>query len=122
MENDMEPAEAEEFLKSLINKNLRIYTTDGRIFIGTFKCTDTHSNIVLSLTYEYREPSQQKRAEAEASGSASGADKITMDMSSRYLGLVVVPGEHIAKMEVEEFTSQIKSRSIFERKDIYGGR
>ncbi len=34
-------AEAEVYLKSLINKTLRIYVTDGRMFIGTFKCTDT---------------------------------------------------------------------------------
>ncbi|KAI0849639.1 hypothetical protein F5Y00DRAFT_261424 [Daldinia vernicosa] len=118
----MEPAEAEAFLKSLLNKNLRIYTTDGRIFIGNFKCTDTHSNIVLSLTYEYREPSQQKLAEAKAASSASGADKVALDMTSRYLGLVVVPGEHIVKMEVEEFSSQVQSRSILERRDIYGSR
>ncbi|KAI2783716.1 hypothetical protein F4815DRAFT_457679 [Daldinia loculata] len=122
MENDMEPAEAETFLKSLLNKNLRIYTTDGRIFIGNFKCTDTHSNIVLSLTYEYREPSQQKLAEAKAASSVSSADKVALDMTSRYLGLVVVPGEHIVKMEVEEFSSQAKSRSILERRDIYGAR
>ncbi|KAI1473738.1 hypothetical protein F4774DRAFT_403290 [Daldinia eschscholtzii] len=126
MEDNTDPAEAETFLKSLLGKNLRIYTTDGRIFIGTFKCTDTHSNIVLSLTYEYREPSQQKVAEtkaaAAAASSASGADKVALDMTSRYLGLVVVPGEHIVKMEVEEFTSQLKSRSILERRDIYGGR
>ncbi len=31
-----------------------------------------------------------------------------MDMTSRYLGLVVVPGEYITKIEVEEFTSQMK--------------
>ncbi|KAI1800475.1 hypothetical protein F4811DRAFT_556771 [Daldinia bambusicola] len=123
MEENTDPAEAEAFLKSLLGKNLRIYTTDGRIFIGTFKCTDTHSNIVLALTYEYREPSQQKVAEAKAAASSgSGADKVALDMTSRYLGLVVVPGEHIVKMEVEEFASQAKSRSILERRDIYGGR
>ncbi|KAF3057378.1 N-alpha-acetyltransferase 38-A, NatC auxiliary subunit [Daldinia childiae] len=122
MEPDMEPAEAETFLKSLLNKNLRIYATDGRIFIGNFKCTDTHSNIVLSLTYEYREPSQQKLAEAKAASSSSSADKVALDMTSRYLGLVVVPGEHIVKIEVEEFSSQAKSRSILERRDIYGAR
>lgn len=33
-----------------------------------------------------------------------------MDMTSRYLGLVVVPGEHITKIEVEEFASQMKRR------------
>lgn len=28
------------------------------------------------------------------------------------MGLVVVPGEHIAKIEVEEFASQTKNRSV----------
>ncbi|KAI6088127.1 Sm-like ribonucleoprotein [Hypoxylon rubiginosum] len=118
-------AEAEEFLKSLLNRNLRVYTTDGRLFVGNFKCTDTHSNIVLSLTYEYRQPSQQKLAEAAAAASTSaepGKSTVTADMPSRYLGLVVIPGHHIVKMEVEEFASQVKSRSIFERRDLYGGR
>lgn len=36
-------SEAEAYLKSLINKTLRIHATDGRMFIGTFKCTDTVS-------------------------------------------------------------------------------
>jgi hypothetical protein len=31
-----------------------------------------------------------------------------LDLTSRYLGLVVVPGEHITKIEVEEFASQVK--------------
>jgi hypothetical protein len=31
-----------------------------------------------------------------------------MDMTSRYLGLVVVPGKYITKIEVEEFASQMK--------------
>lgn len=33
-------------------------------------------------------------------------------MSSRYMGLVVVPGEHIAKVEVEEFISQMKNPPV----------
>ncbi|KAI2603891.1 Sm-like ribonucleoprotein [Hypoxylon fragiforme] len=125
-ETDPEKAEAGTFLRSLLNKNLRIYATDGRLFIGTFKCTDTHNNIVLSLTYEYRHPSQQKLAEAAAAAAAVAEDEskgtVTANMTSRYLGLVVVPGEHITKMEVEEFSSQAKTRSIFDRRDLYGGR
>lgn len=33
-------AEAEAYLLSLINKTLRVYTSDARLFVGTFKCTD----------------------------------------------------------------------------------
>lgn len=32
------------------------------------------------------------------------------EMTSRYLGLVVVPGEYITKIEVEEFESQVRGR------------
>ncbi|KAI0178814.1 hypothetical protein GGR52DRAFT_274708 [Hypoxylon sp. FL1284] len=115
-------AEAEGYLKSLLNKNLRIYTTDGRLFIGTFKCTDTNSNVILSLTYEYRQPSQQKLAEAAAASAEAGNSTVAADMPSRYLGMIVIPGQHIVKMEVEEFASQVKNRSIFGRRDLYGGR
>lgn len=32
---------------------------------------------------------------------------MTQDLTSRYLGLIVVPGEYITKIEVEEFESQL---------------
>lgn len=62
-------------------------------------------NIVLSQTFEYREPSTRQRA--EAAERASGGS-VTLDMTSRFLGLVVVPGHHIVKMVVEQFASQMK--------------
>lgn len=33
---------------------------------------------------------------------------VTMQMTSRYLGLVVVPGPHVVKVELEEFASQVR--------------
>ncbi|KAK6219431.1 hypothetical protein LQW54_002163 [Pestalotiopsis sp. IQ-011] len=99
---DSSKAEAESYLESLINKTLRVYTADSRLFVGTFKCTDP--------------PSQQKLLEAAAS---LESDTLRAEMTSRYLGLVVVPGEHIVKIEVEEFVSQMKNRSILGRPDIY---
>lgn len=33
-------------------------------------------------------------------------------MTSRYLGLVVVPGEYVTKIEVEEFASQMKGKRM----------
>ncbi|KAH8905944.1 LSM domain-containing protein [Coniochaeta sp. PMI_546] len=98
--------EAAEFLRSLLNKNLRVTTTDSRMFWGQFKCTDPDSNVVLAHTYEYRQPSVQKRVEASRQTAEAGTVKL--DMTSRYLGLVVVPGKYIVKMEVEEFASQMK--------------
>lgn len=37
---DSNNAEATEYLTRLLNKTLRIHTTDSRIFVGTMKCTD----------------------------------------------------------------------------------
>lgn len=62
--------------------------------------------MVLAQTYEYRQPSERQRAEAaeEATGPS-----VKLDLTSRFLGLVVVPGHHIVKMEVEQFVSQMRS-------------
>ncbi|KAF4589486.1 LSM domain-containing protein [Ophiocordyceps camponoti-floridani] len=99
----MEPDEAIAYLKALLTKNLRISTTDGRLFWGAFKCTDANQNVVLSHTYEYRQP-------VSAQGSASHDPFARIDVSAaRYLGLVVVPGHHIVRMELEKFVSQIKT-------------
>lgn len=64
---------------------------------------------MLANTYEYREPSAKKRAEAAAK---SADESVTLDMTSRYLGLVVIPGEHIVKMQVEMFASQMRDETI----------
>lgn len=37
---DRNNGEATEYLTALLNKTLRISTTDSRIFVGTMKCTD----------------------------------------------------------------------------------
>ncbi|KAF6837776.1 lsm domain-containing protein [Colletotrichum plurivorum] len=130
----MEKQDARDFLTSLLNKTLRIVATDGRMFLGHFKCTDPVTsttpcvlslgflltfltvpqdrNVVLANTYEYRQPSAQQLTEV-AKNAASGSGSVTMDMTSRYLGLVVVPGQYIVKIEVEEFTSQIQGRNPY---------
>ncbi|RMJ10988.1 hypothetical protein CDV36_009371 [Fusarium kuroshium] len=103
----MDSEQARDYLSGILNKNLRVYTTDGRLFWGALKCTDPDRNIVLAHTYEYRQPSSRQRAEA---AEKAGGETIKLDMSSRYLGLVVVPGHHIVKMEVEEFASQMRNQ------------
>lgn len=135
----MEKSQAEDFLKSLLNKNLRITTSDTRMFLGQFKCTDSvrlpfppslppyllplifptpnptlfnsnnlpnqDRNIILSHTFEYRLPSLPPPSALQ-----TGKEPVTLDMTSRYLGLVVVPGEYVTRIEVEEFASQMKGR------------
>jgi hypothetical protein len=40
----LEPLEATKYLQSLLNRQLRIHTTDTRVFVGEFKCTDSVCN------------------------------------------------------------------------------
>lgn len=121
------------YLQSLLGRNLRIHTTDTRMFVGIFKCTDMvrllrllHNaeynltnlaprkqdrNVILSNTFEYRLPSQnavQAAAAETACTSDNATGKFKMDMTSRFIGLVVVPGQHITKIELEENPYQMR--------------
>ncbi|CAK7231268.1 hypothetical protein SCUCBS95973_007853 [Sporothrix curviconia] len=100
--------ESRAYLQSLLNKYLVVHTTDGRMFRGEFKCTDPDRNIVLAHATEYRQPTARQRAQHAAQHAAAGQSRVVMNMASRYLGLIVTPGEHIVKIEVEEFASQMK--------------
>jgi len=97
MDNDS----AVKYLESLLGRNLRAHTTDGRMFLGEFKCTDNESNIILAKTYEYRLPTEKAKREA-LERTAAGDRACKADMTSRFVGLVVVPGKHIVKLEVEQ--------------------
>jgi hypothetical protein len=50
----------------------------------------------------------------EGSLQISESNTVKVDMTSRYLGLVVVPGEHIVKIEVEEFASQMRGQNPYQ--------
>lgn len=79
-------------------------------------------NIILSNTYEYRFPTPSAVKEV-----ASGANdpenepppvesqNVKVDMTSRLIGLVVIPGKHITKIELEETPEQVKVREALQR-------
>ncbi|KAF1918676.1 hypothetical protein BDU57DRAFT_442367 [Ampelomyces quisqualis] len=97
MDNDA----ATLWLSQFIGKSLRIHASDGRVFGGQMKCTDKHRNVILALAHEYRAPSADVvRKAVEHSGTASAP----VPWNSRYVGLVVVPGQHITKIEFEQST------------------
>ena len=59
-------------------------------------------NIILSQSYEYRQPTPHAvKAAAESSSETSATPTLKVDMTSRFLGLIVVPGQHITRIEVE---------------------
>jgi hypothetical protein len=60
-------------------------------------------NIILSLTHEYRQPSPQAISDAAYTHQLQGStESLKVDMVKRFVGLVVVPGKHISRIEVEE--------------------
>ncbi len=90
------------YLNSFINKTLHLHTSDGRKFVGEMKCTDNERNIILAMTQEYRQPSRSDINRAlELRGDEDAGSKIHVDMKKRFVGLVVVPGKYIEKIEVE---------------------
>ena len=83
----------------------RSYPTSSNLVCG-LHANNPHQeeNVVLGNAFEYRRPSEQQARAAAAASASSGTVKL--DMTSRYLGLVVVPGQHIVKIEVEHFADQ----------------
>ncbi|KAK7695455.1 hypothetical protein QCA50_000091 [Cerrena zonata] len=79
------PSYAISQMKSLFRQFLRITTTDGRIFLGTFTGTDKHLNIILANAEEFR---FAPREEANPNG--------------RYVGLVMIPRRLMVKIEAPE--------------------
>lgn len=57
-------------------------------------------NIILSQSFEYRQPSSMT-LKAAAEATPTSAESVKVDMTSRYLGLIVVPGQYITKIESE---------------------
>ncbi|KAK7544532.1 uncharacterized protein J3D65DRAFT_23988 [Phyllosticta citribraziliensis] len=107
----MTNAQAMPFLSQFVGRNLRIHVSDGRMFIGQMRCTDKDRNTILAQTHEYRQPSAHALRDAlsspEAASSASlsnpsSAASVKLQMTSRFVGLVVVPGQYITKIEYEQ--------------------
>jgi len=75
-------------------KNLRLVMT-----VWANKPQDR--NIILAVAHEYRAPSAETiRKAVEESGNPSAP----VAWNSRYVGLIVVPGQHVTKIEFEEST------------------
>jgi N-alpha-acetyltransferase 38, NatC auxiliary subunit len=66
-------------------------------------------NLILANTYEYRFPSPAAPEDVSAqplppAAAAEGdGGVVKVDMTSRFIGLVVVPGQYITKIELAEF-------------------
>lgn len=98
--------EASAYLSSMVNRTLHLHTSDGRMFVGQMKCTDSERNIILAMTHEYRQPSEADIKRATQRHEQSGQiGNVKVDMKKRFVGLVVVPGQYITKIELETYGS-----------------
>ncbi|PLN75791.1 hypothetical protein BDW42DRAFT_32709 [Aspergillus taichungensis] len=116
----MDANQAVQFLESLIGQTIRVHATDTRIFVGTFKCTDAARNIILGNTFEYRPPTPSAVRDAAASADTEtsaeqASPNIKVNMTSRFIGLVVVPGRHITQIELEETPQQNRVRDALRK-------
>ncbi|KAK2865101.1 hypothetical protein FQN49_003905 [Arthroderma sp. PD_2] len=97
----MEKDEAREYLENLVDKVLRVHTSDSRAF---------ERNIILSSTHEYRCPTEstiQSVASEDARNPKPASNEpfdVKVDMSRRFIGLVVIPGQHITRIELDKST------------------
>ena len=69
-------------VKDLMGRQLRVSLSDGRIIFGSFDCIDKHRNIILDRASEIQ-----------------SLDEID---TKRSIGYVLIPGDHVLKVEVEE--------------------
>lgn len=69
-----------ETLRQLLGRQLQIEIVDGRIFTGTFVCTDQRCNIVLDHVVELQPASRQLRD----------------------VGLIMISPEHLVKIKARD--------------------
>ncbi|KAJ5156227.1 Ribonucleoprotein LSM domain eukaryotic/archaea-type [Penicillium capsulatum] len=103
----MDSKQAVQYLDGLLGRQLRVHATDSRMFVGIFKCTDAERNIILANSFEYRFPTPSA-IEAAATGNeswektpATRGATVKVNMTSRLIGLIVIPGKHITKIELD---------------------
>lgn len=71
-------------LASLLDKSWRIQISDNRVFTGVAKCLDMDLNIILTHTIESK-PTEE-----------------LSEKKTRNVGMVMIPGRHIKRIEVED--------------------
>eukprot|EP00667_Euglena_gracilis_P026487 EG_transcript_31945 len=87
-------------MRSYLNERMRLEVADGRTFIGTVICVDKLRNVILRDCTEYsRRPLQLQ-----------GGDKPWE--STRYLGLALVPGQHITRFQVSVRPPAVTEESL----------
>ena len=74
-------------LKARLGMKVRVLLSDGRVIEGEFQCMDKDLNCIIGSAMEYHGMSNLMASSEE-----------TSDIPSRFLGLAMVPGNHLLKI------------------------
>ena len=102
------PSEALSHLTSLLNHPLRLTLPNDRLILGILTVIDPQCNIILSDAEEFVPPLKPPESLDRVAAVAEVGDRQGYPMhrerrwGGRGLGLVLVPGEMVVKVEVEE--------------------
>ena len=96
-------SEGKAQLQKWLNKNMKIKMTDGRMLVGVFVCTDKDKNVILGSCQEYVNVPDDHVEENKISTETADSN----GSEPRLLGLAMIPGRHIVKIEVDDNTAPI---------------
>jgi small nuclear ribonucleoprotein (snRNP)-like protein len=77
-----EETELVKQIKDMMGRSVRCHLSDGRIILGSFDCVDKHRNVILDCASELKSLDEPD--------------------TKRYIGYVLIPGQHLLKFEVQE--------------------
>ncbi|KAJ1446797.1 hypothetical protein M885DRAFT_577098 [Pelagophyceae sp. CCMP2097] len=86
--------DAQDRLRGLLGRTLRFTLSDGRVVIGGFQCMDHARNFIASNATETRK--------FEVTKGASAVFGTEPRFLNRVLGLVLVPGKHLVRVDCLE--------------------
>lgn len=99
---------AQRLERDFIDQTVRVTIHDGRRFEGRISCIDSGCNIILDDADEVMKQQQSKStgAEERPDGSLQDSDAANAATASsedrrRRIGLAVLPGEHVCKVELK---------------------
>merc|ERR1719189_1622480 len=94
-----------EYLRSMLNKPMKIKLCDGRELIGVFLCTDKDLNVILGSCIEYTKDQNLNENLDEKTYNnflSSNASDGILSNKSRAIGSAMIPGKYILSVHIDD--------------------
>lgn len=96
---------------TFIEKTVLLHVSDGRAFRGTFLCVDDGMNVILANADELRPVSDSSSSGPSAVSLGTDEDTTDSTIATRWVGMVMVPGHHVQKIEIKAEASYNRHKS-----------